>query len=92
MGAMATNAPPPGAVVEVAPAAALVVEDVDAPPAALVEVEELDEFDGDELHAARPSAPAAGITSATVRSLKERSDMRREGSRSSGPWGSRVSG
>jgi hypothetical protein len=47
----------------------------------VVDVFELDGLDGVELHAARPSAAVAPITSAVARGRKQRTDTGRDGSR-----------
>jgi hypothetical protein len=47
----------------------------------VVDVFELDGLDGVELHAARPSAAVAPITSAAARGWKQRTDTGRDGSR-----------
>jgi hypothetical protein len=74
MGAMA---PPPGVVVELPPAATVVVV-ADEPLPVLCDVfatfEDADEFDGEELQAARPSAQNAP-SAASVQGRRRGSDM-----------------
>ncbi len=68
MGKTATRAPPPAAEVDVADWPLLpVVDDVVADPA---------DVEGEELHAARPSAPAAPRASASVQKRGVGEDMR----------------
>jgi hypothetical protein len=76
IGAMATDLPPPGAVVDAGSDAAEpdVFETFDVFDAP-------DGVEGEELHAARPSAPAAPIKSATARMWRGRMDTERERSR-----------
>src|SRR5258708_39964153 len=75
MGPIAAAVPAVGAVVDVAdePMPELDVDEVVADP---------EVFDGEELQAARPSAPAAPITSARAQVRGVGEDMRRDGSRS----------
>src|SRR5271157_1455346 len=77
--------PFPGVAVEVPPEATVVVV-VEGPLPVLCDVPAApDEFNGDELQAARPSAPAAPMTTASIQERSGGRDMARDGSRSHWP-------
>jgi hypothetical protein len=78
MGPIASSAPPPGAVVGVERPLPLWVVDV-----------ALEGFDGEELQADRPNAPAVASAAATNQGRDVRGSMARDGTRCAGPDGVR---